>query len=277
MFLCAFGFLSLSAIELYTKALEEGLYETEEKNMSTENQTEQTAIKIEHLTKIFSDKTQALDDVSFQINKGDFLVLAGSNGSGKSVLMSLIAGLDDPTSGTINVDGEVGLVFQDADAQILGETPFEDVSFGAKNAGLKKTELQKAVEDALKAVGLENKATAYARSLSGGEKRRLAVAGILAMQRQIIIFDEPFANLDWPGVKLVCQILVELKQQGNTIILLTHEIEKVLALANRFIVLDKGKIRFDGTPEQGLNQNLEQWFIKNPLTQYQQLGDLLWL
>lgn len=245
--------------------------------MNTENQTEQTAIKIEHLTKIFSDKTQALDDVSFQINKGDFLVLAGSNGSGKSVLMSLIAGLDDPTSGTINVDGEVGLVFQDADAQILGETPFEDVSFGAKNAGLKKAELQKAVEDALKAVGLENKATAYARSLSGGEKRRLAVAGILAMQRQIIIFDEPFANLDWPSVKLVCQILVELKQQGNTIILLTHEIEKVLALANRFIVLDKGKIRFDGTPEQGLNQNLEQWSIKNPLTQYQQLGDLLWL
>ena len=238
---------------------------------------EECIIKIEHLTKIFSDKTQALNDVSFQINKGDFLVLAGSNGSGKSVLMSLIAGLDSPTSGKIEVNGEVGLVFQDADAQILGETPFEDVAFGAKNSGFKKEELTKCVNEALKAVGMQNKANAYARSLSGGEKRRLAVAGILAMKRQIIIFDEPFANLDLPSVRLVCQILVQLKQNGNTIIVLTHEIEKILALANRFIVLNQGKICFDGTPEEGLKENLENWSIKNPLTQYQTLGDLLWL
>ena len=238
---------------------------------------EECIIKIEHLTKIFSDKTRALNDVSFQINKGDFLVLAGSNGSGKSVLMSLIAGLDSPTSGKIEVNGEVGLVFQDADAQILGETPFEDVAFGAKNAGFKKEELTKCVNEALKAVGMQNKANAYARSLSGGEKRRLAVAGILAMKRQIIIFDEPFANLDLPSVRLVCQILVQLKQNGNTIIVLTHEIEKILALANRFIVLNQGKICFDGTAEEGLKENLENWSIKNPLTQYKTLGDLLWL
>ena len=113
--------------------------------------------------------------------------------------------------------------------------------------------------------------------MSGGEKRRLAVAGILAMGRDLIIFDEPFANLDWPGVKQVCAILKDLKEEGKSIILLTHEIEKVLALANRFIILDKGKIRFDGKPSEGLKLNLEEFSIRNPLNSYNKLEDLLWL
>ena len=192
--------------------------------------------------------------------------------------MSLIAGLDEPTNGTIDLFGNsVGLVFQDADSQILGETPEEDVSFGAKNYGLKKDELKQRVESSLEQVGLLHKKNAYARSLSGGEKRRLAVAGILAINRNVIIFDEPFANLDWPGVKQVCMILKKLKEEKKTIIVLTHELEKILALTDRFIVLDKGKIRFDGSPNEGLSQNLEQWSIRNPIAHYSSIKDLVWL
>ena len=235
-------------------------------------------LEVKNVSKIFPDKTKALENISFSIKQGEFCVIAGSNGSGKSVLMSLIAGLDEPTSGTIELyENSAGLIFQDADSQILGETPEEDVSFGAKNYGLKKTELQQCVEFSLKQVGLFHKKNAYARSLSGGEKRRLAVAGILAINRNIIIFDEPFANLDWPGVKQVCIILKKLKEEKKTVIVLTHELEKILALADRFIVLDKGKIRFDGSPQEGLSKNLEQWSIKNPIAQYSSLKDLLWL
>lgn len=113
--------------------------------------------------------------------------------------------------------------------------------------------------------------------MSGGEKRRLAVAGILAMNRSLIIFDEPFANLDWPGVKTVCSILKQLKDEGKTVIVLTHELEKIIGMADRFIVLDKGKIRFDGTPQEGLSQPLEDWSIRNPLFSYRSLEDLIWL
>lgn len=236
------------------------------------------ALEIKNVSKKFSDKTTALEDISFSIEQGEFCVIAGSNGSGKSVLMSLIAGLDAPTDGTINLFGNsVGLVFQDADSQILGETPEEDVSFGAKNHGLKKDALKECVESSLEQTGLLHKKDAYARSLSGGEKRRLAVSGILAINRNVIIFDEPFANLDWPGVKQICMILKKLKQEKKTIIVLTHELEKVLALADRFIVLDKGKIRFNGLAQDGLEQNLEQWSIKNPIAHYSNLQDLIWL
>lgn len=150
------------------------------------------------------------------------------------------------------------------------------VSSAVINCGLKKEELKKCVENSLEQVGLLHKKDSQARTLSGGEKRRLAVAGVLAMNRSLIIFDEPFANLDWPGVKLVCTILKQLKSEGKTVIVLTHETEKILALADRFIVLDKGKIRFDGTPQEGLKQPLENWSIKNPLTEYKCLQDLIW-
>ena len=210
--------------------------------------------------------------------EGELVVIAGSNGSGKSVLMSLIAGLDEATSGTITLHGcKAGLVFQDADAQILGETPAEDVAFGAKNCGLRGEALAARVEHALSQVGLLQKKDFPAHLMSGGEKRRLAVAGILAMERSLIIFDEPFANLDWPGVQQVCAILRQLKDAGKTIIVLTHELEKVLALADRFIVLDKGCIRFDGSPADGLKQPLSSWSIRNPLVSYGSVEDMVWL
>lgn len=238
----------------------------------------QKIVQVQKISRRFADGTVALDGVSFDIFQGDFLLIAGSNGSGKSVLMSLIAQLDEPTSGRIVVQKgfEAGLVFQDADSQILGETPWEDVMFSVKNLRLPKIEAQERAAAALEKTGLLEKKDMSARTMSGGEKRRLAVSGILSMERELLIFDEPFANLDWPGVRQVVSIMKELKEQGKTVVVLTHEIEKVMALASRFIVLDKGRLCFDGSPKDGLKLPLENYGIKNPLNSYKGLEDLLW-
>ena len=237
-----------------------------------------TALDVSDVGRTFSDGTVALQNVTFSVRKGEFAVIAGSNGSGKSVLMSLIASLDEPSSGSITLhDCQAGLVFQEADSQILGETPEEDIAFGAKNCGLSKHQVAERVTMALDKTGLIHKRDAYARTLSGGEKRRLAVAGILAMDRSLIIFDEPFANLDWPGVQQVCAIMKQLKEEGKTVLVLTHELEKVLALADRFMVLDKGHLVFDGTPENGLKENLEAWGIRNPLLACHSIEEMIWL
>ena len=233
-------------------------------------------LEVQNINRTFANGTIALQDVSFSVKKGEFLVIGGKNGSGKSVLMSLIAGLDKQTSGTIKCD-EVGLVFQDANSQILGETPLEDVLFGLRNLQLKKQERLQKAEETLKQSGLLEKRDFQARVLSGGEKRRLAVAGILALDRDFIIFDEPFANLDLIGIKQVCAILKQLKEQNKTIIVLTHDLEKILGLADSFIILDSGKIKFNGTPEEGLKLNLEEYGIKNPLTSYNSVKDLFWI
>lgn len=233
-------------------------------------------LEVQNINRTFANGTIALQDVSFSVKKGEFLVIGGKNGSGKSVLMSLIAGLDKQTSGTIKCD-EVGLVFQDANSQILGETPLEDVLFGLRNLQLKKQERLQKAEETLKQCGLFEKRDFQARILSGGEKRRLAVAGILALDRDFIIFDEPFANLDLIGIKQVCAILKQLKEQNKTIIVLTHDLEKILGLADSFIILDSGKIKFNGTPEEGLKLNLEEYGIKNPLTSYNSVKDLFWI
>ncbi len=240
-------------------------------------------IEVKNISKTFPNGTEALNDVSFEVHKGDFIVIGGSNGSGKSVLMSIIAGLEDASKGEIvnnakehGIREHVGLVFQDADAQILGETPEEDVAFGPKTMRLPKDEIAKRVNDAIEHCGLTHRKHNPARLLSGGEKRRLAVAGVIAMECEIIIMDEPFANLDWNGVQHVCAILKQLKEEGKTLVVLTHELEKILALASRFIVLDRGLIRFDGTVSDGLKQNLTEWSIRNPLTAYKSINDLLW-
>ncbi|NLM00473.1 MAG: ABC transporter ATP-binding protein [Treponema sp.] len=240
----------------------------------------EVVINIENVSKTFSDGTVALKNVSLEINKNDFVVLAGSNGSGKTVLMGLIAKINKPTSGSIDAKN-VGVIFQDSDTQILGETPLEDVLFTLKNSEqtkkVSKEEMTNIAENILVDFALIEKKYSPSRLLSGGEKRRLCIATTLAMNTDILIFDEPFANLDYDGVKQVCTILENLKERGKTIIILTHEIEKILALANRGIVLHKGEICFDGNTEDFLKQNLEKWGIKNPLSSVaKKIQDLLW-
>ncbi|MDR0443152.1 MAG: energy-coupling factor ABC transporter ATP-binding protein [Treponema sp.] len=219
----------------------------------------------------------ALNDISFTLESGSCTLIAGANGSGKSLLMSIIAGLEAPSSGTVKTAATVGLVFQEPDAQILGETPAEDAAFGARNLGLSKDEVKMRVKDALGDTGLADRADFPARSLSGGEKRRLAVAGVLAMGVEIIIFDEPYANMDYPGVVQVNRLVKKLHADGKTVIILTHELEKCTALADRVIVLCEGKKVFDGDASGALSRDLEAWGIHHPLRNpAQKLEDLLW-
>ncbi len=208
---------------------------------------------------------KALDDISLQITDGQCVLVAGENGSGKSLLMKLIAKLDSPSKGSIRTTETVGLVFQDADAQILADTPIEDVLFGLRmRKGLSKAEARELAFEALSEVGLESKADSPSHFLSGGEKRRLAIASILALGRRTIILDEPYSNLDYPGVKSVNAIVQKLKEGGMTIIILTHELEKCLGLADRVLVLHQGHLVFDGSPSSALGQDLESWGIRNP-------------
>ncbi len=224
----------------------------------------------------FGGVHEALKGVSFSVEEGSAVVIGGENGSGKSVLMGIIAGLEKPDFGSVSCFGKVGLVFQDADTQILGETPREDVAVGPRNQKRPGKEVDALVEAALARTDLSEKADFPARFLSGGQKRRLAVACMIAMENPIIIFDEPYANLDYGGVRQVNALVSSLKEEGKTVLILTHELEKCLALADRFIVLFRGEKVFDGTPADGLSENLEEWNIRNPLSSYSSVGDLLW-
>ncbi len=220
---------------------------------------------------------RALDDVDMSIRDGELAVIAGENGSGKSVLMRILAGLEKQTRGTVRTDGGVGLVFQDADAQILGDTPLEDVMFGLRSRkDISKTQMKEITEDSLRKVGLWDIKDSPSHLLSGGQKRRLAVASVLALGRRNMIFDEPYSNLDYPGVKSVNAIIRMLKENGYTVLILTHELEKCLGMADRFIVLHEGRVTFDGTPEEGLALDLEKWSIRNPLPGGKPDG-LVWL
>jgi len=219
----------------------------------------------------------ALSGITFTIENNECTIIAGANGSGKSVLMSIIAGLEEPSSGSVKTSSKVGLVFQEPDSQILGETPKEDVAFGPRNMKLSKNEIKERVDSSLVLTGLEQRADFPARSLSGGEKRRLAAAGVLAMDAKILIFDEPYANMDYPGVVQVNRLFHKLIADGKTVIILTHELEKCLALSKRFIVLCKGNKVFDGEASGALSLDLSAWGIRHPLKNAaKRYEDLLW-
>jgi biotin transport system ATP-binding protein len=236
-----------------------------------------------------SGVNRALWDINLDIWEGECLLIAGSNGSGKTILMKIIAGLMDPSEGEVLFRGQplakavdslrssLGLVFQDADAQILGETVAEDTAFGPRNLGLSREQVAERVDAALKALAIEDKRDFPPRRLSGGEKRRLAVAGVIAMGCGAVIMDEPFANLDWPGVIHVLEIVRDLKAAGKTLIMLTHELEKVLAFADRLAILHRGVLREDGTPEEVLLRLKPEYGVRNPLHGYKTVQDCTWL
>jgi len=244
---------------------------------------------VQDLEKVFPDGTRALAGINLDIRVGDTLVIAGSNGSGKTQLMRLLVGLTEPSGGQVlfygrNIKGDVaavrrsvGLVFQDADAQIIGETVAEDVAFGPNNLGLSKAEVQERVDDALDRLGLSEKRLSHPRRLSGGEKRRLAVAGILAMGCEAVIMDEPFANLDWPGVVQVLELVKQLKSAGKTILVLTHELEKVLAFADTLVILHQGVVRDQGDPAAVLDRLDPAYGVRDPRRCYAGVQDCTWL
>lgn len=234
-------------------------------------------IEISHLSHRFSDGSLGIDDISLVIGKGEFVVVAGHNGSGKTTLFRHLNGLLTPDTGEIQVDGipvsadvlrarqVVGLVFQDADSQIVGQTVYDDVSFGPENLCLNPAEVNRRVMSALSAVGLEHLADQRPHRLSGGEKRRLAIAGILAMEPQVLVLDEPFANLDYCGILQVLSRIIDLHRAGKTIILSTHDLDKTLGLAGRLILMKNGSIVKDGLFENVIC-DVESVGVKMPCT-----------
>ena len=174
-------------------------------------------IDIDTLCFRYPDGTLGLDRISLGIEKGTLVVITGPNGSGKTTLLKHLNGLLRPQSGTVRIDGVtvardlrrarrlVGMMFQDAASQIIGDTVGEDVAFGPENLRLDREDVDRRVEQALSRVGLANFAGRRPHLLSGGEKRRLAIAAILAMQPSIVVFDEPFTSLDYPGTRQILE------------------------------------------------------------------------
>ncbi|MDO4977746.1 MAG: energy-coupling factor transporter ATPase [Eubacteriales bacterium] len=207
---------------------------------------------------------QALDDVSLTINKGDFIAILGHNGSGKSTLAKQLAGLLHPTEGCILIRGldsgrpennitirkTAGIVFQNPDNQLIGNIVEEDIAFGPENLGVPKEEIWERVSNALAATGMTAYRFKSPRALSGGQKQKIAISGILAMEPECIILDEPTAMLDPKGRKEVLQAIHHLNKSKNiTIILITHHMEEAED-ADYIYVMKKGKIMAQGMPPQ---------------------------
>ncbi len=212
--------------------------------------------------------TKALDSVSMEIKKGDFVAILGHNGSGKSTLAKHINAILLPTEGTLYVDGmdtkeeaylweirqRAGMVFQNPDNQIIATVVEEDVGFGPENLGVPTEEIWKRVEESLKAVGMYEYRTHSPNKLSGGQKQRVAIAGIMAMKPQCIVLDEPTAMLDPNGRKEVIRTVRELNRREKvTVLLITHYMEEVI-FADKVIVMDDGKIVMQGTPREIFSQ-----------------------
>jgi len=232
-------------------------------------------IEIRNLHHCYPDGTHALKGVDLTIAEGEFLLICGLNGSGKTTLIRLICGLLKPTSGSIRLNGLnnphasqeirslVGMVFQDPDSQIVGETVREDVAFGPENLGLPSEEITERVNGALRLMGLENLSEKPCYLLSGGEKRRLSIAGVLAMKPRIILFDEPFSHLDYPGIREVLKHMVHLHRQGHTLVVTTHDVEKVIAHVDRICINHDGELKAEGLPED-LIRELPRFGIRPP-------------
>ncbi|MDD1718343.1 MAG: ATP-binding cassette domain-containing protein [Methanoregulaceae archaeon] len=208
--------------------------------------------------------TKAIRGISFHVRRGEKIAIVGPNGAGKSTLMLMFNGMIRPDSGTFLFDNEpvlydrsslrelrrrVGFVFQNPDRQIIAPTVYQDVAFGPTNLGYSDGSVKSAVEKALRYVGLEGFERRPPHQLSGGEKKRLAIAGVLAMDPDLLVFDEPTSVLDPAGSEDIMELLEEMHQNGKTIIISTHDVELAYPWADRVILLREGEILEEGTPE----------------------------
>ena len=222
-------------------------------------------LEVKNLSFEYRKNLQALKDVSFSMEQGEFLCILGHNGSGKSTLAKLITGLLKPTSGEILIDGislnektvedlrlKVGIIFQNPDNQFVGITVKDDIAFGLENRNISRIEMLEKIEKYAKIIGVEHLLSRNPESLSGGEKQKVAIAGILACEPEIIIFDESTSMLDPKSVKELLSTVKMLK--GNkTIIYITHNLDEAL-LADRVIVMNKGSVSLIGTTHEVFNQ-----------------------
>ena len=228
-------------------------------------------LEVKNLTYIYSAGTpfehKALDDISFSVERGEFIGIIGHTGSGKSTLMQQLNGLLKPTSGTALLDGQdiwsdkkltrqarfrVGLVFQYPEYQLFEETVYKDIAFGPKNMGLSPEEVDRRVREAAGFVGLtEQQLEVSPFDLSGGQKRRVAIAGVIAMEPEVLILDEPTAGLDPVGrSEILGNIQSYRKAKNATIMMVSHSMEDVARLTDRLLVMNGSKLAMDAPPAQ---------------------------
>ena len=238
-------------------------------------------------------ETHALDNVSLTIGDGEFVGLIGHTGSGKSTLVQHLNGLLMPTSGRILVDGldvadkatdrrairrKVGLVFQYPENQLFEETVAKDIAFGPRNLGLDEQEIDRRVRDAMRRVALDydRLANRSVFELSGGQMRRVAIAGVLAMEPRVLVLDEPCAGLDPRGREEILGLIRGLHaESGATIVMVSHSMDDVASLAERVIVMDHGKVAMDGAPREVFSRGEELRAIGLDVPQAVELADRL--
>lgn len=240
-------------------------------------------LSTKNLSYTYPDGTHALKNVNMEIIKGQKVAIMGPNGAGKSTLFSHFNGLTEPTSGHIELDGKrmeydkdtllevrqkVGIVFQDPNDQLFAPTVKEDVAFGPMNLGLSYEKVSKRVDEALELVGMEKFKDKTPHHLSGGQQKRVAIAGIIAMRPEIMILDEPTAGLDPEGVEKVLNILNNLNKEGMSIVISSHDIEMVNEFAQKIFVLNEGEILASGNKEEIFSNKelLKKAHLKAPIT-----------
>lgn len=247
-------------------------------NTGKRNFTVIPVIKTENLTHVYSSGTPfemtAVKDINIEINSGEFISIIGETGSGKSTLIQHLNGLIKPTSGKIYLNGEdihsskeklrsvrfkVGLVFQYPEYQLFEETVYKDVAFGPKNMGLKEDEIDARVREAIKFVKLgESVLDESPFELSGGQKRRVAIAGVIAMRPEVLILDEPTAGLDPQGCdEIIANIRAYHDSTGAAIIMVTHNMTDAAENADRMLVLSKGSVIMQGSPREVFSRSGE--------------------
>ena len=228
-------------------------------------------IKVSGLTHVYSADTPfekiAIEDVSLSVTHGEFVGLIGHTGSGKSTFIQHLNGLLKPSKGTVEIDGadinasktatkearsKVGIVFQYPEYQLFEETVYKDIAFGPKNMKLSDEEIDERVREAAQLVGVsEEYFEKSPLELSGGQKRRVAIAGVIAMRPGVLILDEPTAGLDPAGCAQILQTIADYRRHtGSTVFIVSHSIDDVARLTDRLIVFNKGHVEFDGTPQE---------------------------
>lgn len=236
-------------------------------------------VEVKDLSFVYPDGSRALNGISFSIREGSRVAILGPNGAGKSTLLLHLNGLNLPQQGTVRVlerkvdrktekwvRTAVGMVFQDPDDQVFSATVWDDVSFGPLNMGLTDDEIVSRVKKALQAVGMFEYRDKPPYNLSYGQKKRVAIAGVLAMEPKVIVLDEPMAFLDPAGKKQVVRILENLHQRGITIIIATHDVDLAAEWADQVIIMKDGKIIAEGEPGLLTDKKLvEEASLRYPL------------
>lgn len=256
------------------------------------------SIKLSNIYHTYSKGTPferpALNDVSLEISKGEIVAIIGHTGSGKSTLVQHLNGLLKPDKGSASIDGiditakgaeaktarqQVGMVFQYPEHQLFAETVFEDIAFGPRNKGFAEDEVEKQVREAMAFVGLDYDTYAQRSpfQLSGGQMRRVAIAGVVAMNPDYLVLDEPSAGLDPRSRNAVFKEIMSLhKSRGIAIVLVTHSMEEAVKYADRLLVINAGKVLFDGTPADIFKQHADELVkVGVDVPQVYKLADLL--